>query len=71
MEQDDDGLPADYLNTYKDNMNAVTIEDLRRVGSEYFQEDKLKFLIVSTKANIEKNYSTNSKIYQPEDSVKE
>jgi hypothetical protein len=52
-------------------MNAVTIEDLRRVGSEYFQEDKLKFLIVSTKENIEKNYSSNSKIYQPEDSVKE
>lgn len=71
LEQDDDGLPADYLNTYKTKMNAVTIEDLRRVGSEYFQEDKLKFLIVSTKANIEKNYSTNSKIYQPEDSVKE
>ncbi len=70
LEQDEDGLPSDYLNTYKDRMNAVTIEDIRRVGNDYFLEKNLKFLIVSSKENIEKQYSGAKKIYQPEDSVK-
>lgn len=71
LEQDDDRLPSNYLNTYKDRIHQVTLADLKRVGSDYFQEDKLKFLVVSSKENITKNYSSSSKIYQPEDSVKQ
>jgi zinc protease len=71
LEQDDDRLPPNYLNTYKDRIHQVTLDDLKRVGSEYFQEDKLKFLVVSSKENITKNYTSSSKIYQPEDSVKQ
>lgn len=70
LEQDEDGLPSEYLNTYKDKMNAVTLEDIRRVGNEYFLEKNLKFLIVSSKENINKQYPGAKKIYQPEDSVK-
>ena len=70
LDQDDDGLPENYLNTYHDKINSVSLDDIRRVGSEYFLQDKLKYLIVSSKENIEKLYG-NKKIYQPEDSVKE
>jgi len=70
LDQDDDGLPENYLNTYHDKINSVTLDDIRRVGSQYFQQDNLKYLIVSSKENIEKLYG-NKKIYQPEDSVRE
>lgn len=70
LELDEDRLPENYLNTYRDKMNSVTLSDIKRVGKEMFAEEKLKFLIVSSKENIEKFYGTK-KVYQPEDSVKE
>jgi zinc protease len=41
------GLPEDYLTTYPDRMNAVTMEDCRRALKSYFCTDELNILVVS------------------------
>ena len=41
------GLPADYLNTFTDRVNAVTLEDCRRAAKSYFCTDDLKILVVT------------------------
>lgn len=40
------GLPPDYPKTRNDRVNAVTIEDVRRVAGEFFTPDQLRFIIV-------------------------
>lgn len=39
-------LPEDYLQTYRDNVNSVTIEDVQRVAKKYIQPDKIAIVIV-------------------------
>ncbi len=39
-------LPEDYLQTYRENVNAVTVEEVRRVAQKYIQPDKLAIVIV-------------------------
>jgi predicted Zn-dependent peptidase len=66
---DEDDMPKDYLNIYRDKIYEVSIDDIRRVGKEYFYSTKLKSLIVSSKSNIEKFKEGEKLIYQPEDSI--
>lgn len=40
------GLPDDYLQTYRENIEAITIEDVKRVAEKYIQDDKLAIIIV-------------------------
>jgi zinc protease len=40
------GLPEDYLQTYRDKINAVTAADVQRVAQKYIQPDKLAIVIV-------------------------
>ena len=40
------GLPSDYPKTRNDLVNAVTIEDVRRVAGELFRESDLRFVVV-------------------------
>ncbi len=67
---DEDKMPKNYLEIYRDKMREVTLEDLKRVGLEYFDEKKLKRVYVSSKENLEKNFP-NSKYLDPEDLVGE
>ncbi len=46
------GLPADYLNTYRDNVNAITVEDVRRVANKYIQPDRMSIVIVGDAGEI-------------------
>lgn len=39
-------LPDDYLQTYRDNVNAVTIDDVERVARKYVEPDKMAIVIV-------------------------
>ncbi|MDQ6787895.1 MAG: insulinase family protein [Acidobacteriota bacterium] len=39
-------LPADYLQTYRDKVNAVTLEDVERVAQKYITPDKIAIVIV-------------------------
>jgi predicted Zn-dependent peptidase len=39
-------LPDDYLQTYRDNINAVTIEDVEKAAQKYIQPDRMAIVIV-------------------------
>lgn len=45
-------LPDDYLQTYRDNINAVTIEDVQRVAQKYIHPDKIALVIVGDAEEI-------------------
>lgn len=46
------GLPADYLQTYRDRINSVTATDIQRVARQYIQPDKVAIVIVGDAAAI-------------------
>jgi len=66
---DEDDMPEDYLQNYRDNMNKVTLEDILRVGKKYFVFESLKTIIVSSPDSLKNLSSENSKMIQPEDNV--
>jgi len=39
-------LPIDYINTRNDKVNAVTLEDVRRVAERLYDPEALKFVVV-------------------------
>lgn len=45
-------LPNDYLQTYRDNINAVNVEDVERVAKKYLQPDKIALVIVGDAEEI-------------------
>lgn len=45
-------LPADYLATYRDKINAVSAADVRRVAQKYITPDKMAIVIVGDAAAI-------------------
>jgi zinc protease len=45
-------LPEDYLQTYRDNINAVTVEDIERVAGKYVQPEKIAIVIVGDAGEI-------------------
>ena len=40
------GLPADYLQTYRERINAVTAADVQRVARQYITPDKVAIVVV-------------------------
>mgnify|MGYP001828111941 CR=1 FL=1 len=47
------GLTPDYITTRNDKVNAVTLEDIRRVAARIYQPDALRFVIVGQPVGIE------------------
>lgn len=47
------GLPADYPKTRNDKVNAVTLEDVKRVAATLFRPDDLRFVIVGQPAGVQ------------------
>ena len=45
-------LPADYLQTYRDKVSAVTLEDVERVAKKYISPDKIAIVIVGDAGEI-------------------
>ncbi len=45
-------LPADYLQTYRDKVNAVTLDDVERVAKKYVTADKIAIVIVGDVGEI-------------------
>jgi predicted Zn-dependent peptidase len=45
-------LPDDFLKTYRDDVNAVTTEDIQRVAQAYVQPDHAALVIVGDAAEI-------------------
>jgi predicted Zn-dependent peptidase len=60
------GLPEDYLQTYRDKINAVTIEDIQRVANQYIHPDKIALVIVGDAEEIlkqAKSYAEKVEIF--------
>jgi hypothetical protein len=47
------GLPENYLETYRDRVQAVTLEQIQRVAQKYVQPDQTLIVIVGDGAKIE------------------
>ncbi len=45
-------LPIDYIETRNDNIEAVTLEDIKRVAGYLLQPDGLRFVIVGKPEGI-------------------
>jgi zinc protease len=48
-----DGLPADYVNTRNDKINAVTRADIARVVQRIYRPEDLHFVVVGQPAGVE------------------
>lgn len=62
-------LPEDYLQTYRDNVSAVTIEDVQRVAEKYVQPEKIAIVIVGDAGEIltqVKEYANNIEVLDTE-----
>ena len=59
-------LPEDYLETYRDNINAVTLEDVQRVANKYVLPNEIAMIIVGDAEEIisqAKQYTENIDIF--------
>ncbi len=45
-------LPADYLQTYRDKINDVTLDDVERVAKKYISPDKLAIVVVGDAGEV-------------------
>ena len=67
-------LPDDYLETYRDNVNAVTLEDVQRVANKYVLPDKIAMVIVGDAEEVlpqAKDYTENIEIFDTEGNLQE
>lgn len=59
-------LPEDYLETYRENINAVTLEDVQRVANKYVLPNETAMIIVGDAEEIVsqvKQYTENIEIF--------
>ena len=62
-------LPDDYLQTYRDNIEAVTPDGVQRVAQKYIRPDEVAIVIVGDAAEVipqAKTYSDNIEIFDTE-----
>ena len=60
------GLPDDYLQTYRDEVSAITAADVRRVAKKYIRPEKLAVVVVGDAAEIlpqAKDYASKLEIF--------
>ncbi len=48
-----DGLPIDYIDTRNDKVNAVTLDDVKRVAERLYRADDLRFVVVGQPEGVE------------------
>jgi zinc protease len=68
------GLPDDYLQTYRDNINAVTVEDIARVANKYVRPESMAIVIVGDAADIipqVRAYSQDIEVFDTEGGQKD
>ncbi len=66
-------LPDDYLRTYREQVNAVTTEDIQRVAQQYVTPDRAAIVIVGDGAEVTeqiKPYSEEIEVYDTEGKLK-
>ncbi len=55
-------LPLNYLETYLDNVQSVTQEDVQRVARKYLHPDEIKILVVGDKEKFDKPLDSFGKV---------
>lgn len=66
-------LPEDYLQTYRENLNTVTVEEVRRVAQKYIHPDRLAIVIVGDGEEVllqVKDYAEEIEIFDTEGNPK-
>ncbi|MDQ3799279.1 MAG: insulinase family protein [Acidobacteriota bacterium] len=67
-------LPADYLQTYRDNVNAVTAKEVQRVANQYITPGKIAIVIVGDAEEVlpqAKSYSENVEIFDTNNNMQD
>jgi len=67
-------LPADYLKTYRENVNDVTVADIQRVAQQYVTPDRAAIVIVGDGAEVTKQvepFSEEFEVYDTEGNRKQ
>ena len=67
-------LPDDYLQTYRDNVNAVTVEEVAEVAKKYVTPEKMAIVIVGDAEEIlpqAKTYAENIEIFDTEGNLQD
>jgi hypothetical protein len=62
-------LPADYLQTYRDRVNEITVEDVAAAANKYVQPDEMAIVIVGDAEEIlaqAKDYAESVEIFDTE-----
>ncbi|MFN2501476.1 MAG: M16 family metallopeptidase [Pyrinomonadaceae bacterium] len=63
------GLPGDYLQTYRDRVEAITAEDVQRVAQEHIRPDEMAIVIVGDARDIlpqVRNYTELVEVFDTE-----
>ncbi len=63
------GLPEDYLQTYRDNVSAVTADDVQRVAVKYVRPNEMAIVIVGDADEVlpqAKDYAATGEIFDTE-----
>ena len=66
------GLPEDYLQTYRENVEAITVEDVQRVAAKYINPDELAIVIVGDGGEVlrqARSYSDDIEVFDSEGNV--
>ena len=66
------GLPDDYLQTYRDKINAVTVEEVAEMAKKYIEPEKMAIVIVGDAEEIlpqVKSYAEKTEIFDTEGKI--
>jgi len=67
-------LQADYLQTYRDNVNAVSLEEVQRVANQYITPDKMAMVIVGDADDVlrqAKSFSEKIEIFDTNNNMQD
>ena len=68
------GLPNDYLQTYRDHVNAVTLDEVERVAKKYITPEKMAIVIVGDTEEMlpqVSEYADEIEVFDTEGNVKD
>ena len=52
-----DGLPRDYLDTYREHISKVSMEDVQRVAKDYLKPEKYILLVLGNEGSFDHSLS--------------